>query len=186
MRALLGVTVVVAMTGAAQAGVRHRHACTGPHARCMAEMVVDADGVPLPADPADGFGGSDLQAAYGIDATASPLAGSNATIAVVDAFGYPTLEADLALYRAQYNLPPCTVASGCLTILNQSGQASPLPAPDSSQDGQAWQFESALDLDMASAMCPQCKLIALEANTDVDEGLELARTTTPPRSPARR
>src|SRR6516164_9513627 len=45
----------------------------------------------------------------------------------VDAVGYSNAESDLAAYRSRYTLPPCTVASGCLTIVNQMGQPSPLP-----------------------------------------------------------
>ena len=58
-----------------------------------------------------------LQAAY-------KLAGSTSggrTVAIVDAYGYPSLEADLAKYRSTFKLPPCTTASGCLRILDQNG-----------------------------------------------------------------
>ena len=51
------------------------------------------------------------------------------TIAVVDAFADANIESDLAVYRSHYGFSPCTTASGCLTILNQSGTTSPLPTP---------------------------------------------------------
>jgi subtilase family serine protease len=35
------------------------------------------------------------------------------TIAVVDAADDPNAEADLAVYRKEYNLPPCTTDNGC-------------------------------------------------------------------------
>jgi subtilase family serine protease len=72
----------------------------------------------------------------------------------------PTLDQDLAVYRSQYGLPPCTAASGCLRKLNQSGHASPLPPTDAS-----WAQETSLDVDMVSAMCPNCKILVLEAKT---------------------
>src|SRR5262249_11759682 len=67
---------------------------------------------------------------------------------------------DLAIYRAQFGLPPCTTANGCFKKVNQSGQASPLPSPDP-----GWAGEIALDIDMVSAACPGCKILLVEANT---------------------
>src|SRR6478672_4385425 len=78
--------------------------------------------------------------------------GAPATAAIVDAFGYADLESDLATYRAQFGLPPCTRASGCLTILNQDGATAPLP-PESPPDND-WSEETALDVDAISAACP--------------------------------
>src|SRR5437868_4008026 len=87
----------------------------------------------------------------------SIIIAASATIAIVDAFGYPNAESDLASYRSQFGLPACTVASGCLKIVNQSGATSPLPPKPPAGDD--WTLESALDLDMASAACPTCKLV---------------------------
>jgi subtilase family serine protease len=101
-----------------------------------------------------GYGPADLQSAHRLPAT-----GGTGTIAIVDAFGYPTAAADLATYRDQYGLPACTVASGCLSIVNQRGDTSPLPDTDG-----GWSLESALDLDMASAACPGCKLLLVQAD----------------------
>lgn len=130
------------------------------HARCLAEYRTTGKGArphPLAGNAApDGYGPADLQSAYQL-----PASGGTGTIAVVDAYGYPTAEADLATYRAQYGLPACTAASGCLTIVNQRGDTSPLPDGDPN-----WGVESALDLDMASAACPGCKLMLVEGDDD--------------------
>ena len=80
---------------------------------------------------------------------------------------------DLAKYRSQYGLPPCTKANGCLKIVNQNGQASPLPG--NAPPGDDWTVEAALDLDMASAACPNCKLLLVEANDDQSDGLFIAQ-----------
>src|SRR5262249_15325470 len=101
-----------------------------------------------------GYGPADLRNAYALNGSGS------GTIAIVDAYGYPNAEADLAVYRAQYGLPPCTSANGCFVKLNERGRLSPLPVYEAS-----WAQEQALDLDMASAICPGCKLILLEANS---------------------
>jgi len=101
-----------------------------------------------------GYGPSDLRSAYAITTDGTT------TIAIVDAYGYANAESDLAVYRAQYGLPACTTANGCFKKVNQSGQQSNYP-----RDNTGWAQESALDLDMASAMCPGCKLVLVEART---------------------
>jgi len=151
---------------------RHKAVCNGPNKRCFAHVVTDVQGK-FKADVApSGFGAPDLVDAYKIPVDVDP----GATIAIVDAFGYPTLEADLAAYRTQFGLPPCTIANGCLTIVNQAGQTSPLPA--ASNDPQDdWTFETALDIDMASAGCPKCKILVVQATSDRDDGLDIANNT---------
>ncbi|HEX4458357.1 MAG TPA: MYXO-CTERM sorting domain-containing protein, partial [Polyangia bacterium] len=144
------------------------------HHYCKARMLVDSNNQPLRFDPraggsAGGFTASDLQNAYKLDVSRNP----GATVAVVDAYGYSQAESDLAGYRSANGLPACSVASGCLTIVNQEGKTSPLPsAPPSNDD---WTVETALDLDMASAACPNCKIILVQANTDQDDGLDLGQ-----------
>jgi subtilase family serine protease len=83
------------------------------------------------------------------------------TVAIVDAYDNPNAESDLAVYRSTYGLPPCTTANGCFKKVNQAGAASPLPAGDV-----GWGQEIALDVDMVSATCPQCKILLVEATTN--------------------
>ncbi|ACU74966.1 peptidase S8 and S53 subtilisin kexin sedolisin [Catenulispora acidiphila DSM 44928] len=101
-----------------------------------------------------GFGPADLHAAYNLPTTG----GANQTVAIVDAGDDPTAEADLAVYRSTYGLPACTTANGCFTKVNQRGTASPLPSDI------GWGVEEALDLDMVSAACPQCKILLVEGD----------------------
>ena len=125
------------------------------------------------ATPA-GFGPADLHSAYNL-----PTAGgANQTVAIVDAGDDPTAEVDLAVYRSTYGLPPCTTANGCFTKVNERGTATPLPADA------GWGVEEALDLDMVSAACPQCKILLVEADqptgvdlgTSVDTAVKLGAT----------
>jgi hypothetical protein len=172
----LGVALVTIVS--LSAGVRlasaDRHpekpVCNGPRNRCFAHIRLNADGTQQraqvqPGDLPEGFGPSDLGSAYRI----APPASTTATVAVIDAYGYPNLESDLATYRSTFGLPACSVASGCLTILNQSGQTTPLPAEPPADDD--WTVETALDVDMVSAACPGCKIIVVEANDDMGDGL---------------
>jgi subtilase family serine protease len=82
------------------------------------------------------------------------------TVAVVDAYGYNNAESDLAVYRSQYGLPACTTANGCFKKVNQNGQQGNYPLQNT-----GWAQETALDLDMVSAMCPNCKILLVEATS---------------------
>jgi subtilase family serine protease len=146
--------VARAVCGAAAAG----------HARCFTLIRTDS-GVRAAAVRADessqpppGFGATDLESAYSLPVSD----GSGQTVAIVDAYSDPTAAADLATYRAQYGLPACTTASGCLTIVNQAGKkGSPPPVDD------GWAVEMSLDLDMVSAACPQCHILLVEGNSSL-------------------
>jgi len=153
------------------AGEPHAAVCGGGRIRCYAHVRTDASGAIQSYATGQGYGPSDLTAAYNLDPTVDPTA----TIAIVDAYGYPNLASDLASYRSSYGLPPCTKANGCLKVVNQSGQASPLPA--SPPAGDDWTVETALDVDMASAACPKCKILVVQADDDQGDGLLVANST---------
>lgn len=127
------------------------------------------DGPPLEGSGVDGgYDPQDLRSAYDIPATG----GADQTIALVDAYGYPEAEANLAKYRDQYGLAPCTTASGCFRKVNQVGEEANYPAVEG-----GWQVESALDLDMASAACPECHILLVEATTNETTNLDAAVNT---------
>jgi subtilase family serine protease len=136
-------------------------------ARCHAHIVTDARGNPMQGKPdgarpnvtPSGYSPSQLQTAYGLT-SASAGNGAGKVIAIVDAYGYTSADADLQVYRSQYGLPPCTVANGCLIIRNQNGGTN-LPRMDT-----GWAQEQALDLDMASAICPNCKILLVQTNNN--------------------
>jgi subtilase family serine protease len=132
----------------------------GPHeARCHAHIVTDSKGEPISDSTSGapgGYGPADLMSAYAVTATGDP----STVIAIVDAYGYPNAEADLAVYRAKFNLPPCTTANGCFRKINQSGAQAVYPALNLT-----WDREQALDLDMVSAICPACSILLVEAKS---------------------
>ncbi|MEU6914928.1 S53 family peptidase [Streptomyces olindensis] len=106
-----------------------------------------------------GYGPADLRAAYGLT-SASASNGAGRTIAIVDAYDDPNAESDLAAYRSHYGLPACTTANGCFKKVDQTGSTTSLPAPNS-----GWAAEISLDLDMASAVCPNCHITLVEAKS---------------------
>lgn len=131
--------------------------CGRGEVRCGAHVAITPAGEIQALGAPAGFGPADLQAAYVID----PAIADSPTVAVVVAYGYANLEADLAVYRSTYGLPPCTVASGCLTVVNQDNATSPLP-PEAPPDAD-WTIETALDIAMVSAGCPRCKILVVQA-----------------------
>jgi subtilase family serine protease len=151
-------------TAAAQAQpastVTTTHACsTKPapgFAACNALVRTDSGARSFaPAAPA-GLSPANLHAAYKL-----PTAGgAGLTVAIVDAMDDPKAESDLGTYRSTFGLPACTTANGCFKKVNQNGAASPLPANNT-----GWAEEISLDLDMVSAICPQCHILLVEASS---------------------
>lgn len=145
-------------------------------------------GSTVPSPPSSGYYPSDLQSAYGLaNAAASFAPGSGApTIAIVDAYDDPNAAADLAAYRASLSgatdpntglpdatIPPLctsTVTSGCVTFtkVNQTG-GTRYPKANA-----GWAEEISLDLDMASAICPRCNIVLVEASSSSFSNLATA------------
>ena len=125
---------------------------------------------PAAAAPNPGTPGY-LQQAYDLSYL-SQTRGVGDTIAIVDPFDDPTAESDLAVYRSQYGLPPCTTANQCFTKVNQLGNASPLPARSST-----WEQEISLDLDAVSALCANCHILLVEASSADSADLAKAMST---------
>ncbi len=152
--------------------VKHAAVCPGPAsggtARCHAHVVIDSSGQPLATSGPAGYSPADLRSAYKITGTGT----SSTWVAIVDAYGYPTAESDLAVYRSQFGLAPCTTSNGCFKKVNQGGIQGNYPRTDT-----GWSQESALDLDMVSAMCPGCSILLVEANSSSYSDLALAVNT---------
>jgi hypothetical protein len=115
-----------------------------------------------------GYGPSQLISAYQL-----PSSTAVRNVAVVDAFNDPNAVSDLAVYRSTYGLPACNTSTGagCLTVVNQNGATSPLPANSGST---GWATEESLDVDMVSAICPSCHIYLAEANAATTKSLGTA------------
>ncbi|HEX3964774.1 MAG TPA: ricin-type beta-trefoil lectin domain protein [Trebonia sp.] len=117
----------------------------------------------------DALGPPDLQAAYGLAGATGAAAtdGAGQTVAVVDAYGDPGIQSDLAKYRANWTLPACSgTGAGCLTVFNQKGATTTSSLPKApAGENKSWEDETALDVEMISAICPKCAIDLFEANT---------------------
>jgi len=159
LAALAAIVAGVAASAGDAGGSVLRPFCTVGPIRCMSSLRLD---LPVVADATaahSGLGAQDLQQAYNLVSAAATRGGTQ-TVALVDAYDDPTIESDLATYRAYYGLPPCTTANGCFRKVNQDGEQGsyPLANPD-------WDPEIALDTEMVSAICPLCHILLVEANS---------------------
>jgi hypothetical protein len=128
--------------------------------RCHAKIGLTPDGQVEAAAAPRGLAPKDLISAYKVPS------GGTGTIGIVDAQDNPNAERDLGTYRKQFGLPACTTANGCFKKVNQRGQQSGYPAPDP-----GWGGEIMLDIEMASAICPGCKILLVEADSPTTDNL---------------
>jgi subtilase family serine protease len=160
---------------ASSAHVTTQRLCSAPtagHLACYAikqtsavePSALRADAVSPNATPS-GYGPTDLRSAYKLTASGS----STETVGIVDAQDDPNAESDLAAYRSQYGLPACTTANGCFKKVSQTGSTTALPTPDS-----GWAGEISLDVDMVSAICPNCHILLVEAKSATTANLGTA------------
>ena len=112
---------------------------------------------------------ADLQSAYALP---SSTAGAGQVIGIAVAYDNPKLEADLAVYRATFGLPPCTTANGCFKKVLPGGLLGGLLSGN-----QGWGQESSIDVQVASAVCPKCKIVVVEAASDSPAALLAAAKT---------
>jgi hypothetical protein len=160
--ALIGVFAVPA---AAVAGSAPQAGCPAPAAgevgcgalitpgRAAVTKAAMAAAAALPP----GYGPLSLRYAYGLEFSALS-GGVGQTVAVVTAYDDPSAQTDLAAYRSEYGLPAC--GTGCFSKVNETGGTSyPTTGPA------GWSLATAQAADTISAVCPNCHILLVEANT---------------------
>jgi PKD repeat protein len=127
--------------------------------------------------PAGGLTPEQLASAYDYD----PIeGGTGQTVAIVDAYDDPNIEADLGKFDENYKLPECTTANGCFTKVGQTGSTTLLPETDK----EGWSGEISLDVETVHGVCPKCKILLVEVDEEtfsdlaagVDEAVSLGAT----------
>jgi hypothetical protein len=108
--------------------------------------------------PPPGYGPLALRYAYGLEYS-SITGGVGQTVAVVTAYDDSTAVSDVGTYRSEFGLPACTAASGCFSKVDADGGTN---YPASGPAG--WTLTDAEELDMVSAVCPNCHLLLVEAD----------------------
>jgi hypothetical protein len=109
--------------------------------------------------PAGGLTPHDIVSAYHLATTG----GAGQTVAIVDAFNDPNIQADLNTFDANYGL----TCSSCLTVHNM-GTA---PADN---DTTGWSVEESLDVEAVHGICPSCHILLVEAVSNSNLNLDAA------------
>lgn len=127
---------------------------------------------------------ADLHSAYVLPTKAT----GEPTIALVDAYNDLTAESDLETYDEELKLPACT--AGCFAKVNQRESATP-PFPktqaelesfeagnsfqrEEAREAIGWDGEISLDIETAHAICQNCKILLVEADSSQNSDLEAA------------
>jgi subtilase family serine protease len=166
---LVAATALVSATALSFAqgrGEEHVAVCPrgGDGAHCHARVIVDGQGAPRTTSPPSGYGPLQFRGAYGV----SGVTNLNQTIAIVDAYNDPNVLTDLNTYSAKYYIPTmtgCPVSGGtasapCFQKVDQRGGTAYPPT------NSGWVLEISLDVEVAHAMCQNCNILLVEADSN--------------------
>ena len=119
-----------------------------------------------------GYTPQQIRAAYGINQItfgSTPGTGTGQTIAIIDPYDDPDIASDVAEFDQLFDLPSIN-----LTVVNQQGASSPLPATDPTGDSE---YEEALDVEWAHAIAPGANIVLVECNSNTDSDLFTGAST---------
>lgn len=138
-------------------------------ARCQSLRIVPkgSNAAPKSAAGAPGLTPIELHEAY--EKTDIAPAEDPQTIAIVAAFDDPTALKDLKTYSKEFNLPQCTGAKHCFEKVNQRGESNSPPPPNG-----GWAEEISIDIEAAHAICKNCHILLVEAESEKLPDLEAA------------
>jgi subtilase family serine protease len=108
------------------------------------------------------YGPDQIRAAYGIQPLLDAgYTGAGKTIAIIDAYGSPTLADDLAYFDTRWNLPAAN-----LTVVTPFGVAPTDPA-----NASGWSGETTLDVEWAHAVAPGAAILLIVAKSNQDSDI---------------
>ena len=119
--------------------------------------------------PCGGYNGAQLQKAYGVDQLPAD-AGAGQTVAIVDAYGSPTILQDANKFSEEAGLPPLDSSNFSVRMPPGIGNKK----ESKSQDPLGWQAEVTLDVEAVHAMAPGAKIVLVVApnnRADLDEAV---------------
>ncbi|HEY8028917.1 MAG TPA: S53 family peptidase [Gaiellaceae bacterium] len=174
------VALVVAGVASSSSTPQPTAVGTPPHifgARVNLSTNSSTAAAPCPLDAGGGlfiacYGPKELGQAYNFP---SNLDGRGQTIVIVDAYGSPDIQQDLANFDQVFNLP----APPSFTVINARGTG----ATDGSGALSDWQSETTLDVEYAHAMAPGAKIVLGVAATDDNNDINAALAQVLPRYP---
>ena len=95
-------------------------------------------------------------------------------MAIVDAYNDPNIVSDLDGFDQQFGITSAGqtlyaqygAASSFLTVLNEGGKTSPLPANDpGGPSSSSWELEESLDVEWVHAIAPGAKIVLVESSS---------------------
>jgi subtilase family serine protease len=89
--------------------------------------------------------------------------GQGETVAVLDAFGSPTIRRDVAAFDAAFHLPPVR-----LRVAHPVGAPPPFRA---TPERTGWAHETSIDVEWVHAMAPSARIVLVETPVDETEGI---------------
>jgi subtilase family serine protease len=115
-----------------------------------AHPPIHVHGKPSPSQP-KGYTPSQIRQAYGIDQLTAT--GKGQTIAIVEAYGSPTIQHDLDIFDGQFGL-----RSANLTIAYPQGQTK--------RTDSGWALETSLDVEWVHALAPDANILLVVAKSN--------------------
>jgi subtilase family serine protease len=107
-----------------------------------------------------------IQQAYNLPMLyAKGVTGAGATIVIVDSFGSPTIQADLATFDTTFGLP----APPSFQILQPAGAVPPFDPTNGDMVG--WAGETTLDVEYAHTIAPGANIVLVETPVSETEGV---------------
>ncbi|KIZ15798.1 S53 family peptidase [Streptomyces natalensis] len=165
--AALAVTAPV-LAVAGSSGTASAHSVV-PKPASAGHVLTTSRKQPLPTSEcrkqfgADCYGPTQYQAAYNTGPLLDKkIDGRGKTIAIVDAFGSPTIQHDLDVFDKQYGLPATKVD------VQKWGKVPPFDPKNHDMTG--WAGETTLDVEYAHAMAPGAKIKLIETGVSETEG----------------
>jgi subtilase family serine protease len=149
-----GAPTVAAIVSVQPASIRSQLASTTQpptEAQCVASFTVPC------YDPAQ------MQTAYNVGPLfAHGITGRGQTIVIVDSFGSPTIQSDLATFDKQFGLP----APPSFRIIQPAGPVGPYNASTMS----GWAGETTLDVEWSHSIAPGASILLVETPVAETEG----------------
>jgi subtilase family serine protease len=138
----------------------------GQRAHTNHVIALRRDGAANGLGPGGGMSPDQIRSAYSV-----PAAGGSGTIAIVDAFDYPSAMNDFNVFSTQFGLPTETGDGSVFQVVYAKGKP---------RSNCGWTQESALDIEWAHAMAPNARIVLVLAKsnsfTDLFQAVNFAET----------
>jgi subtilase family serine protease len=164
--AMLAVSGTSGRSAAARAGIKTPASGAAVLHKRLGQPLANANGTVQfgcqLTTPAFCYGPDQIRAAYGIQPLLDRrLDGRGRTIAIIDAFGSPTIADDLAAFNDLWGLPAAD-----LKVVTPFGVA-----PTDPDNATGWAIETSLDVQWAHVVAPGAKILLVVSRSDDDSDI---------------